>query len=186
MGEPRKHRPSYHRPKKPFDKERLAREKVLKKEFGIRRKKEIWRAEQILRTFRQRARVLQAASDLHKQKELLDKVNSMGMTCASLDDVLEISLNSILSRRLQTVVCKKGLASTVKQARQLIVHGHIRIEGKRALWPSLLVGRQEEDAIKLDPVIAERLIVKKEAAAPAEGASPEAAPQEASAEATVG
>jgi small subunit ribosomal protein S4 len=56
MGHPKKSRRMYERPKRPYDKERISREKKLLNEFGLRRKSEIWRAESVLRDYRRRAR----------------------------------------------------------------------------------------------------------------------------------
>ena len=57
----------------------------------------------------------------------------------------------MLERRLQTIVWKKGLARTIYQARQLIVHGHIAIAGRRVTSPGYLVSREEEDRIDYAP-----------------------------------
>jgi small subunit ribosomal protein S4 len=64
-----------------------------------------------------------------------------------LDDVLELDIESILSRRLQTLAYLKGLANTPKQARQLICHGHIAIGGRKVNVPSYLVSKDEEEEI---------------------------------------
>jgi len=139
----------YKRPIKPWDKERIEYEKQLMEKYGLRRKKEIWRAQEILRKFRRQARRLIAIRDKEKEKILLDKLYRMGLVDknATLDDVLRLTIEDILERRLQTLVFKKGLARTPKQARQFIVHGHIAFEGRRCVYPSLLVPRGKEDAI---------------------------------------
>lgn len=46
------------------------------------------------------------------------------------------NLLSLLERRLDTVVYKSGLAATIWAARQLVVHGHILVNGKRIDLPS--------------------------------------------------
>lgn len=45
----------------------------------------------------------------------------------------------LLERRLDNVVYRLGLASTRRQARQLVSHGHITVDGKRLDIPSYLV-----------------------------------------------
>ena len=45
----------------------------------------------------------------------------------------------LLERRIDNVVYRLGLASTRKQARQLVTHGHITVNGKRLDIPSALV-----------------------------------------------
>lgn len=148
MGHPRRQRKKSSSPFRPYDKERIEREKRVMKEFGIRRKQEIRRAEALLRDFRQRARSLQAVSDQKKEKDLFGKLQKMGLSSAKLDDILELKLENVLSRRLQTIVHKKGLSNTVKQSRQMIVHGHVAISGRRIRWPGYLVPVDEESEIK--------------------------------------
>jgi small subunit ribosomal protein S4 len=70
---------------------------------------------------------------------------------ATLDDILGLTEESYLERRLQTIVYRKGLARTIYQARQLIVHGHIAINGKRVTSPGYIVMKGEEDLIDFYP-----------------------------------
>jgi small subunit ribosomal protein S4 len=139
----------YETPKKPWDKERIEKEKKLKKEYGLKRKKEIWRAEALLRKYRRIARNLIAKRDKEAEKELIRKLNKLGLLDekATLDDVLSLTVENILERRLQTIVFRKGLANSPKHARQLITHGHVFIEGRKIVYPSYLVKRGEEDKI---------------------------------------
>jgi len=153
MGHPKQHRKTWERPKRPYDKDRIEREKKLISEFGLKRKKEIWKAESILRNFRRRARELLGKPDEKKQKELFEKLNKRGFSVRSLEDVLEIKIEQVLSRRLQTLLFKKGLANTPNQARQLIVHRHILVNGKKIRWPSYLVSVDEESAIEISPKV---------------------------------
>lgn len=141
----------YQKPKKPWDKSRIEEEKKLMEEYGLRRKKEIWRAEAILRKYRRMARELNARMDKEKEKMLIQKLIRFGIlnNGATLDDVLSLSVRDILDRRLQTVVYRKGFANTIKQARQFIVHGHVFIDGRRVVWPSYLVPKDEEDKIEV-------------------------------------
>ena len=68
----------------------------------------------------------------------------------SLDDILSLDVTDILERRLQTVVYRKGLANTTKQARQFVTHGHVTVDGRRVTRPSKKVAVAEEDAIEFD------------------------------------
>ncbi|HLE37992.1 MAG TPA: 30S ribosomal protein S4 [Candidatus Acidoferrales bacterium] len=54
----------------------------------------------------------------------------------------------MLERRLDNVVWRIGLASSRSQARQLVLHGHVRVSGKKVNIPSYLVSVGEEIAIK--------------------------------------
>lgn len=146
MGQPKRQRRKHERPKRPWDKERLERERKLLQSYGLRRKREIWRAEGILRNFRRRARELQASRNDKKEKELLDKLNKLGVRCASIDDVLGIGVEGILARRLQSIVGKK-MAQGMRHARQLIVHGHVTVEQRRVTRPGFIVPASLEPAI---------------------------------------
>ena len=139
------------RPLRPWSRSNIEAEKKIKQDYGLRRKKEIWRAESILRNYRRIARSLAAKRDKEKEKILLDKLLKMGLikTESSLDNVLALNIENILERRLQTLVFKRGLAHTPKQARQMIVHGHVALDGRRTRWPSVLVPLSEEGKISL-------------------------------------
>ncbi|PYU16955.1 MAG: 30S ribosomal protein S4 [Acidobacteria bacterium] len=54
----------------------------------------------------------------------------------------------MLERRLDSVVCRMGLASSRAQARQFILHGHIRVRGRKVNIPSYLVDVGEEINLK--------------------------------------
>jgi small subunit ribosomal protein S4 len=54
----------------------------------------------------------------------------------------------MLERRLDNVVCRAGLASSRAQARQLVLHGHVRVSGKKVNIPSYQVNVGDEIAIK--------------------------------------
>ncbi|MBI2972135.1 MAG: 30S ribosomal protein S4 [Candidatus Aenigmarchaeota archaeon] len=149
MGHPKKQRKKYERPLRPFDKDRIDKEKKLLQSFGLRRKREVWRTQSILRNFRQRARALQAKHDEQKERILFEKLNKLGISCSKLEDILDIGLEDILDRRLQTLVYKKGYAHSVKHARQLIVHGHVIVDRRKILWPSYLVPKVLEEKIIL-------------------------------------
>ena len=73
------------------------------------------------------------------------------MEGSTLNDVLVLSEEDILGRRLQTIVFEKGMASTVKQARQMIVHGHVFMNGHRVTVPGYIVLREEEPSIEYAP-----------------------------------
>lgn len=136
-------------PKAPWDKERIDKENQLMKIYGLRRKREIWKVESILRSFRGRARDLAAKKDKEEEKILLDKLQKLGLLNkdAGLDDVLTLTVEKLLDRRLQTFVLKNGLANTPKHARQLITHGHIAVDGRKTIYPSFFITRDLEKKI---------------------------------------
>lgn len=146
----RRLRKKYKSPLRPWDKERMDKENELIKVYGLKKKREIWRIEEILRNFRRRARELAARKDKVEEERLLNKLYKMGLLekSASLDDVLSLTPERILERRLQTVVFKKGLANTSKQSRQFITHGHIVVKKRRTAYPNFLVSRGLEKDIE--------------------------------------
>jgi small subunit ribosomal protein S4 len=54
----------------------------------------------------------------------------------------------MLERRLDNVVYRMHLAPSRKSARQLVLHGHISLNGHRASIPSLLVRENDEIAVR--------------------------------------
>ena len=54
----------------------------------------------------------------------------------------------MLERRLDNAVWRAGLASSRSQARQLVLHGHVRVAGRKVNIPSFLVGVGDEIALK--------------------------------------
>jgi small subunit ribosomal protein S4 len=83
------------------------------------------------------------------ENELLTRLKKLGVLqeTAVLDDVLDLSLEDLLERRLQTLVYRKTLSKTVHQARQLVTHGHITLEGRTVTVPGYIVSREEEKAL---------------------------------------
>lgn len=141
----------YEKPLRPWERVRIDSEKKLKQSYGLRRKKEIWKAESILRNYRKLARSLAAKRDKDKEKILIDKLIKMGLLNpnAGLDNVLGLNVENILERRLQTIVLRRGLAKTPKQSRQMIVHGHIAVDGRRVRWPGMIVPASEDSKVSL-------------------------------------
>jgi len=158
MGDPKFSRKSYDTPSHPWQGERIKREVEIVREFGLKNKTEVWKAETTLRNFRKQSRELQArirGGDAQAKIEadaLIRKCSRMGLmpTTGDLNDVLILSTNDILSRRLQSIVFDKGLANTIKQARQMITHGHIHVNGHRVTVPGYIVNREEEASIVYD------------------------------------
>ena len=56
-----------------------------------------------------------------------------------MEGIVGTNLLVLLERRLDNVVYRLGLAHTRRQARQLVTHGHIAVNGKRLDIPSALV-----------------------------------------------
>ena len=184
MGDPKFSRAKYERPSHPWEGQRILAENELLKKYGLKNKKELWRSQFVLRRFRQRARELQAlvrTGDAQAQKEreeLLRRLGRLGLLPVdgtTLDDVLGLDVEAILSRRLQTLTFLKGLAFTPRQARQFIVHGHVSVQGRRVTIPGYLVSRTEEAGIVYDersPIANDLHPARPGAQAPAPPAAP--------------
>ena len=152
MGHPKLKKKTYSKPTHPWQKERLEEEKGLLKEFGLKNKEEIWRVSSKLRKYAKQAKTLITLNTPQSEIErahLLKKLSSLGLIeeTAKLEDVLTITLTDILNRRLQTLVCKKNLAKSIRQSRQFITHEHILIGEKKITSPSYLVSKQEESIL---------------------------------------
>ena len=156
MGDPKKQRKKYDTPRFPWQIDMLDAELKLLGQYGLRNKREIWRHKTLLSKYRGIGRSLLGMSvgERSKQeKQLLDRLHRLGILPeeSALDDVLDLTLEDILERRLQTLVFQRGLAQSIQQSRQLITHGHIAIDGKRVSTPSYLVLKDEETKIAYAP-----------------------------------
>jgi small subunit ribosomal protein S4 len=182
MGYPGKNHKSYQTPKRPFEKTRIEDETRLVIEYGLRNKREVWKAQSHLRRYRKAARELLALMSNSaekdrfdaKKEELISHMQRAGLlgADADIDNVLALKVPAQLERRLQTIVHRKGLARSPKQARQLVTHGHIAISGRRVTVPGYLVTRGEEGEISyygkspfVDAAHAERTRITKPAGA---------------------
>jgi len=143
----RKHK-KYSKPKRPFDKSRINEEAILKKEYGLKNKREIWKADSQIKSIREKAKRLIGSSE-EEQKALFQRLRKKGLKVNSIADVLSLDKKDYLNRRLQTIVVRKKLATTSKSARQLIVHKKILVNGKIVDSPSYIVPIDIEDKISL-------------------------------------
>lgn len=185
MGYPGKAKKLYESPSHPWIASRIAEDAELVKKYGLRNKREIWKAESIRRKYRREARKLLAELGVAKgeknavaeieAKNILAKLQRIGILKqdATLDDILALKIDDILERRLQTQVYRQGLANTTRQARQFIVHGHVSVGGRKITIPSYMVPKNEETLISyytgspIKPEMIQRTAPKAaEAAAP--------------------
>ena len=159
MGEPKFSRPRTQTPTHPWKQARIDEEHDLKERYGLKKvggMREIWREKSALRRHRNQAmkligRVDSTEGHYAKEKEqLLNSLTKKGLlqTGADVGDVLEINVEHMLSRRLQSVVYYKGLAPSMRASRNLIVHGHICIGDQRMTVPGYHVLKEEEDSLQ--------------------------------------
>ncbi len=152
MGDIKKTKKKFERPKKPWEKNRIIIERELINTYGFKNKKEIWRFKALLRGFRAQARNIVASRTSQAKKEgenLLNRLKRMGLLDAKsdFDDILELSIDDISKRRLVSLLVSKGLARTPKQARQFITHKHVIVNGRKVASPNYLVLKEEEGSI---------------------------------------
>jgi small subunit ribosomal protein S4 len=173
MGDPKRQRKKYSTPGHPWQRGRIEEESALVEEYGFKNKTEIWKMRSFLRDSTAQAKKLVTLTGPQAELEkglLLTRLKRYGLLPqdAVLDAVLSISLRDVLERRLQTLVYKKNLANTMRQARQFITHKHIRVGEKVVTSPSYLVPLSEEGQLSFrlssqlnDPEHPERLAAKK-------------------------
>ncbi len=156
MGDIKKQRKKYSPPVHPWEAERIKQEKDYIKEYGFKNKQEIWKVESKLKAFQDQAKKLTADTSQQGEKEkkqLLQKLSSFGLIQpdADLDEVLNLQVEDLMARRLQTLVLASGLAKTIKQARQFITHHHIKIGSRLITFPNYLVRVKDEESIQFSP-----------------------------------
>ena len=148
MGDPRRLKKKYTKPKVKHEQSRILEERKLLQKYGLKNKKEIWRAEYEVTRIRKLAKKLLTASE-QEQQDFLERLSKQGLIQAkTVDDVLELKVENILDRRLQTIVANK-FKIPIKKARQAIVHGHVKIQGRKVNVPSYTVDISLEKTIEL-------------------------------------
>lgn len=152
MGDPRRFRKNYENPKKLWEKDRLVHDKTLKVQYGLKSMRELWVVTAKLKKYRREARRLLSLTEEERKDDVLKiitKLQKMGIMkeVAKLDDILSLEVREFLERRLQTIVQRKGLSKTMRQARQLITHGFISVNGRRVSAPSAMILANEEGSI---------------------------------------
>lgn len=170
MGHPKRRKKTYERPRRPWVMQRIKEEKELAEKYGLKNKREMWKAASFIKRYRREARKILAEIAgrkptehiLKKKEEILESLKRRGILKEGvvevenrvenaglrLEDVLALRLEDVLERRLQTQVYKKELSNSLKHARQLIVHGHIAVGNRRITIPSYIVSVEEEREIE--------------------------------------
>lgn len=152
MGDPRKSKKKYNRPRSIWTSDQISSELYVVGSYGLRNKRELWKAQTEIARIRNQARALLAVSvDVRHEKEtqLLNYLSRLGVVSSgsTLDDVLNLKIEDILERRLQTIIMKRSNLKSPYQARQIVVHGHVSIGNRKINLPGYLVKREEEQQI---------------------------------------
>ena len=153
----RKHK-KFNRPKQLYDSTIIEEENKIVAKYGLKNKKEIWKAKAKLGTIRNKAKKI-INEDLEQQERFLERLRKEGFNVKKTVDVLALTEEDILRRRLQTILVSKKLATTAKGARQMIIHKHVTINDKKVDVPSYMVKLDEEGKIKvlLKPVVQKKI-----------------------------
>jgi small subunit ribosomal protein S4 len=156
MGDPKTPRRIWKKPKRPLNYNLMMDELKTLGTFGLKTKRELWKARTNLSKLRHQARSLLALrQEIRKEKEpvLINSLSKIGLVDknSTLDAVLNLQVTDLLSRRLQTIVQRKLYFKTPYHARQAIVHGHVMIDDRIVTIPSYVVKIDEEPKIHLIP-----------------------------------
>jgi small subunit ribosomal protein S4 len=149
---PIRNRKKYSRPRKPYDKPRIEEENILVEKYGLKSKREIWKADAAITRIRNLAKGLITKSEEEKNA-FIERLQKKGFSINNIAEALALDKEDWLKRRLQTIVFHKGLTTTPKQARQLITHKHVSIGKQIVNIPSYMVGLEEESDVKLNIVL---------------------------------
>ena len=156
MGDPKTSRKVWRKPKRPLNYDLIMDELKTLGTFGLKTKRELWKTQTELSRVRLQARSLLALRQEDRERKepiLMQSLSKIGLVAqeSTLDDVLNLQVNDLLARRLQTIAQKQLFFKTPYQARQAIVHGHIMIGDRIITIPSYTVKTEEEDKIHLTP-----------------------------------
>jgi small subunit ribosomal protein S4 len=157
LGDPHKPKKTYHRPRRIWTLDQLNAELYILGTYGLRNKRELWKAQSEVARIRNQARALLAVPpEFRRDKELrlLGFLNRLGLVkeSASLDDVLNLKIEDILERRLQTIVMRKIMSKSATQARQIVSHCHVYVGSRTVNLPGYIVRKDEEPNILVDQV----------------------------------
>ncbi|MCL4373437.1 MAG: 30S ribosomal protein S4 [Candidatus Marsarchaeota archaeon] len=151
MGAPRRNRKQYEKPGDIRNLERIKTDHGLVEQYGLKNMKELWKTQTEISRLRGNVREMLSGNVKYKSMEdnIMARLKKLGIAndSTTLDNLLDLSESAMLERRLQTIVFRKGLARSMKQARQLIVHGYIAINGRRVNRPGFIVDSEAEKHI---------------------------------------
>ncbi|MBU2522853.1 MAG: 30S ribosomal protein S4 [Nanoarchaeota archaeon] len=148
----RRQKKRWAQPLRLFDKERIDDENVFMEKYGLKNKKEIWKIEFSIKKIRNQAKGFITADPKDKDA-FIERLAKKGLIKANaeIDDVLAMTRENLVGRRLQTLVFKKRLSHTAKEARQMITHRKVMVGDRIVNIPSYSVAVAEEKMIKIVP-----------------------------------
>jgi len=128
---------------------------VLREKYGLKNKREIWKADSAIARIRNLAKRLIVKSEAEK-KTFIERLQKVGFKVEKIPDALSLDKEDWLKRRLQTIVFMKKLSTTPKQARQFVAHKHVSVGGRVVNIPSYQVSLEEEPSVTLNIVLAKK------------------------------
>jgi len=158
---PRRKHKRYSKPRKLYDAALIKEENDLIKKYGLKSRREVWRADYTIAKIRNIAKGLITSSE-KEQKEFVERQQRKGFSVTNIAEVLALNKEDLLKRRLQSIVLQKGFAKTYKLARQLITHKHITVMGKVMDSPSHLTTLEEEMNIGINLAMPEKKVISDE------------------------
>lgn len=153
MGDPKKFRKKYSTPSHPWQRDRILNEDRLKQDYGLKNKLEVWKANSLVKDLRDKARAYVVSLDDDasiKSKLFVQRIYDLGLINSidkGVDDILTLKVENVLERRLESMMYKKKMVLSLKQARKFIAYKHVLVEGKVITAPGYLVPRSQEDKI---------------------------------------
>ena len=144
----RKHK-KFNRPRKIYDAALIKEENDLIKKYGLKNRREVWKASYQVNKIRNLAKALITADEKEKN-EFVERQRQKGFNVTNIAEVLSLTKEDYMKRRLQSIIVQKGFAKTHKQARQLIVHKHVSLAGNYIDSPSHLTTIDEESSLSVN------------------------------------
>lgn len=131
-----------------FNKFLLQEEREYVINYGLRNKKELRRAYFVVKKYK----------TMYKENifnvEFIQNLKSLLIVKGYITEdqtILDLNISTILKRRLQSFIFfnEKFLIKTIKEARQKITHGHVKVNGKVVKQPSFLLVKSSEEKIEI-------------------------------------
>jgi len=152
MGDTKRFTNKYNTPNHPWKRDRIDLERPLRRTYGLKNGREAWKVATKLKGFKDQIKgfaVMQPKQMEVEREQLSQRLAKYGFLPedGNLEGVLGYTTEKLLERRLQTVLVRRQLAHTMKQARQFITHRHILVNGRVVTAPGYLVPLSEESSI---------------------------------------
>lgn len=156
MGDIKRLGNKYDKPSHPWRKDRIDTESILRKQFGLKNARELWKVNSKLKSFKDQIKSFSMMAPIQAEREkqqLIKKLEKYGIMPedGNLETVLGYTPEVLLNRRLQTILVQKSLCHTKRQARQFITHRHVLIGDKCVTAPGYLVTILDEHKITFKP-----------------------------------